>query len=144
MRTRVPGSPNQHKVIVRRVFKEVWTDSNFGHVTELLAPQLTYHFRGKIFEQVPESLIQIVERWKQAFPDLRFQVEELVAEGDLVSARLVYRGTHQGEWKGIPPTGRKVEVNEMMFFRFEEGRIVEVWEVADEYSQRQQLVGPDD
>lgn len=141
MDTDPPTDSERHKAIIRQLYREVWTEACFDNVADLLAPQITYHVRGQSFEQVPESLMQIVQRWKEAFPDLAFEVQEVIAEGDRASARLVYRGTQRGEWKGIPATGRRVEVHEMLFFRFEEGRIAEVWEVVDEHSLRQQLRG---
>lgn len=61
-----------------------------------------------------------------------------MAEEDRAAARLVHSGTHQGAWRGLPPTGRTIEVEEMMFFRFEDGRIGEVWEVTDEHAERKQ------
>lgn len=133
-----------HKEIIRRLFQEAWTNADFNKVHELLAPQITFHFRGQAHIQTAENLIQIVERWKAAFPDLRFTVEEIIAEDNMAAARLVYQGTQQAEWKGILATGRNITVHEMMFFRFEAGRILEVWEVADEYSLRQQLMGNND
>lgn len=129
----------KHKEIVHRVFSEVWTESDFRSITELIAPEMLYHLRGNSVVLRPEDLEEIVTRWKQAFPDLRFQVDDLVAEGDKVAARLSYRGTHKGEWKGMPPSGNRVHVQEMMFFRFESHRIVEGWEVIDEFSLRDQL-----
>ena len=136
-----PSTADQHKRIIRRLYRDVWTAAEFDNVAELLAPHFTFHVRGRSFEQDPEDLLRIVRGWKEAFPDIRFQVLDVIAEGDLASARVVYRGTHQGAWKGIPATGRKVEVFEMLFFRFAEGRIVEVWEVVDEYALRHQLGG---
>ncbi len=51
----------------------------------------------------------------------------------------MFTGTHLGEWQGLPPTGQKIEVEEMMFFRFEKGKIVELWEVYDEASMIGQI-----
>lgn len=135
-----PEHPNSHRTTIRRLFQEIWTESEFAYVSDLIAPTLTYHIRGQAFRQAPEALTQIVSRWHTAFGDLVFQVEDVVVEGDRAAARLVYTGAHRGEWKGIPPTGRTVEVHEMMFFRFEGDKIAEVWEVTDEHALRQQLL----
>lgn len=132
---------SRHKNLVRRVYSEVWTQADFSQVANFIAPEMTYHIRGKSIQLGPESLIEIVSRWKSAFPDIRFEVEELIAEGDKVAARIKYTGTQLGAWKDIPPTGLKVEVREMMFFRFRDEQIIEVWEVTDEFSQREQLLG---
>jgi C-1 hydroxylase len=74
-----------------------------------------------------------------AFPDLRFEVEDLVADGDLVAARMRARATHCGEFMGLPPTGRQVSVLVMGQVRVAEGRIVEHWNVMDEVHLLQQL-----
>ncbi|MDX1613292.1 MAG: ester cyclase [Candidatus Promineifilaceae bacterium] len=144
MNTRTADRQSQHKSVVRRLYREVWTDADFSNVAKFVTPQVIFHFRGRSFSQSPETLILIVTRWHQAFSDLRFDVQALVAEGDFVSARVRYRGVHVGEWKGMSPTGRTVEVHEMLFFRFQEGRIAEVWEVTDEYALRQQLSTTDE
>lgn len=132
---------DQHKRIVHQIFEEVWTNANFERVTDMVAPHISFYYRGKTVNQSPDDLIALIQAWKAVFPDLRFEVKETVAEGNLVAVRVVYRGTQEKEWKGIPALGNQIEVDEMIFFRFENGRIVEVWEVADEYAERQQLLG---
>lgn len=66
-------------------------------------------------------------------------VEDVVAQGETVAVRLVQSGTHLGQWKGVAATGRSFRIPLMMFFRFEDGQMTEVWEVSDEYSLWQQL-----
>lgn len=129
----------KHKAIVNQLFSEVWTQAIFRNLGKLISPKFIFHIRGKAIEQQPKDLVEIVSRWKHAFPDIRFEIEGLVAENDMVAARVFYSGTHTKEWKGIPPTGKQVTVHEMMFFRFENERIIEVWEVPDEFSLRGQL-----
>jgi len=81
-----------------------------------------------------------VETLRQAFPDLRFAVEDLVAEGDLVAARFSWRGTHKGEaFLGIPPSGKAILVRGMEFYRLRDGRIVEHWDNVDELGMLTQL-----
>lgn len=57
----------------------------------------------------------------------------------IVAVRLILTGTHQGTWKDIPATGKHVRVTAMMFLRFEDGKLVEIWEDFDELGLRQQL-----
>ncbi len=63
----------------------------------------------------------------------------MIAEGDLVAIRLTLTGTHLGEWAGVAPSKRKVSVAEMMFFRFEDGHLVEMWEVFDDQGLLRQI-----
>jgi steroid delta-isomerase-like uncharacterized protein len=75
----------------------------------------------------------------QAFPDLHVTVEDLIAEGDRVVSRNTVTGTHQGEFMGIPPTGKSVTYNEIFILRFAGGRIVETCGVADALALMRQL-----
>jgi len=75
----------------------------------------------------------------RAFPDLHLTVEDLIAEGDKVVGRTTVTGTHQGEYMGVPPTGKSVTYNEIFIFRFVNGRIAETWGVVDVFSQLKQL-----
>lgn len=136
-----PTISNPYKSIIRRLFDEVWTNADFSGIRELLDDPFSYHFRGEMVSRVPEDLVRIVRTWKESFPDLCFEVEGIVAERNQAAARVVYRGTQEGEWAGIQAAGRSVEVHEMMFFRFEGERIAEVWEVTDEHALRSQLLG---
>ena len=71
----------------------------------------------------------------QAFPDLHAEVHEVIAEGDLVAARVTYTGTHQGEFVGTPSTGKQTTTtNGVDFFRMRDGRQVEHWGGPDTFS----------
>jgi C-1 hydroxylase len=87
----------------------------------------------------PADVYALMGSFMSAFPDLRFEVEDLVADGDLVAARMRARATHCGEFMGLPPTGRQVSVLVMGQVRVAEGRIVEHWNVMDEVHLLQQL-----
>ena len=69
---------------------------------------------------------------REGFPDLTIAVEDVMAEGDRVTARVTMRGTHSGEFQGIAPTGKRVEVKAIDMFRIEGGKIVEHWGHADD------------
>lgn len=62
-----------------------------------------------------------------AFPDLHITVDDMIGEGDTIAWRLTVTGTHQSEFRGVPPTGREVTFGAQYFFRFEDGKIVERW-----------------
>ena len=76
---------------------------------------------------------------RTVFPDLRFEIEDLAAEGDLVAGRLTMSGTHEGPLMGIPPTGRPVRQDHMHFVRFEGGKAVEHRGVRDDPGMMRQL-----
>lgn len=86
-----------------------------------------------------QALKEVWATLLRAYPDLQVTVEDLIAEGDKVVCRNVVTGTHQGEYLGLPPTGRPVTYNEIFIFRFEGGRIAETWGVVDLLAQLRQL-----
>jgi predicted ester cyclase len=82
---------------------------------------------------------EVFGRLLRAYPDLHITVEDLIEEGDKIVSRNTVTGTHQGEYMGLPPTGRSVTYNEIFIVRFAGGRIVESWGVVDVFSQMKQL-----
>jgi hypothetical protein len=86
-----------------------------------------------------QALKQVWATLLRAYPDLHVSVEDLIAEADKVVCRNVVTGTHQGEYLGLPPTGRSVTYNEIFIFRFEAGLIAETWGVVDVLAQLRQL-----
>lgn len=77
--------------------------------------------------------------WFKAVPDWHYQLEKLVAEGDTVWAYGVYSGTQQGDWIGIPATGKHYSIHAMDIFRIENGKLAEHWDVLDTYGLFKQL-----
>jgi len=86
-----------------------------------------------------QVLEELFARLHQAFPDLHVTVEDMIEEGDKVVGRNTLTGTHQGEYMGLPPTGKSITYNEIIIFRFANGRIAETWGVVDVFSQMKQL-----
>ena len=101
--------------------------------------------RGEIIDELfTTELAPSVREWfgafRDSFPDMRMEVLELVAEGDTVVARFACSATHLGDWRGHPPTGRRFErVDEVYFFRFEGDRIAAAWGIEDTLDRFQQL-----
>ncbi len=122
------SSLEENKALVRRWLDEVFTRGNLDRVSELFAPNYTLHdpsFPGGIYG--PEGVKRYVGAYRAAFPDARFGVEDQLAEGDMVATRWTARGTHQGDFVGIPPTGERVTVSGIEFSRVIGGRIDEAW-----------------
>ncbi len=82
---------------------------------------------------------EVFARLRRAFPDLHVAIEDLIAEGDKVVSRNVVTGTHQGDYLGLPATGRSVTYNEIFILRFVDGKVAETWGVVDVLSQMMQL-----
>jgi predicted ester cyclase len=82
---------------------------------------------------------ELFAEFRSAFPDWHEGIVQLVAEGDTVAGRFTCSGTHQGEFLGEAPTGRRMEVEEVFFVRLEEGRFVDFWGLEDSLGRMRQL-----
>jgi predicted ester cyclase len=108
-------------------------------LSEISTPELVVHDTdGDIHYK---NFIQSNIAFLTAFPDISFSIEDMVAEGDRVAIRSIGRGTHTQSYAGMPPTGKKVELNMIGIGRFVDGKMVEVWRIADRLGMMQQL-GP--
>jgi predicted ester cyclase len=130
----------RHEAAVRRYFSEVWSQGRLEVLDVLLAPDYVNHTPSTPDPPPgPAGLKPIVAAFRAAFPDLRFTVEDVLADGDRVAVRVRMEGTHTGPLFGIAPTGRRVRVEQMNIERFRGERIVEHWRVTDELSLMKQL-----
>jgi C-1 hydroxylase len=78
-----------------------------------------------------EGLKQLFEMGLKAFPDWQETIEDVIAEGDKVWVRLLYTGTHKGEFMGLPPTGQKITTKGVDIYRIVNGKLAEYWNVTD-------------
>jgi steroid delta-isomerase-like uncharacterized protein len=134
-------SIEENKAIARRFFEEVWNNGNLAVADELLAPNIIFHLPGEPEEVIGdrESYKQVVRRNRTAFPDLQEEIEDMIAEGDRVVTRWLWRGTHQGEWHGHAPTGKTFTYGGITILRIADGKIVEDWFYSDLLGLQQQL-----
>ena len=87
----------------------------------------------------PEIIKHHIMEWLSGFPDLKFTIEQMIAEGDRVSTLLVMDGTHTGEWQGIPPNGKRINIRMMTIHRIQSGKIIEDWVIVESLGFFQQL-----
>lgn len=125
--------------IVRAIFEEGWNRGEFDSFAPYLADEILFHWRGERLKTNLADLRRLVDAWHASFPDLHFEIVDILVDGNRAAVNLVFAGTQTGTWKDLPPSGRRARVQEMMFFRFEDGRLVELWEVFDEWELRRQL-----
>lgn len=86
-----------------------------------------------------EALEKEIKELRDAFPDLEWTVEDMIAEDDKVVIRVMHRATHQGEFMGIKPTGKQLAYGGTVIFRVKDGKIVEEWVYSDYLGLMQQL-----
>lgn len=135
-----------NKAIVARLYEEVLSQGDLELVDELVSPDLVNH-------SVPPGLPPGIEGFRQqasmirdGLPDLRTNVDDMIAEGDQVVTRWTGTGTHQGELMGVAPTGKTITVSGVGIHRIADGKVVEFRDIFDQLAFMQQLgaiPGPD-
>lgn len=131
-----------NKAAFRRIHDATNThDADFISKTfdEVFSPDVLIRMSLPVDATGVGAFKEVFARLQQAFPDLHVRVDDLIEEGDKVVSRNIVTGTHQGDFMGIPPTGRSVTYDEIFIFRFVKGRIAEVWGVVDALSLMRQV-----
>jgi len=126
--------------IIGRYYSELWNQWSAAALEELISPDII--FRGSIGTVVRgiDEFRAYVNRIRSAFPDFHNRIEELVAEGASVVARLTYTGTHQGEIFGFRGSGAKVSYQGMAIFHLENGKVMEGHVLGDVEALKRQLL----
>ena len=129
----------QNKELFRKTCEMVNT-WNLEYVNAAVAPDYAYFYPSENPKSMSkEETIASVKMFKDAFPDLSFNIVESVAVGDLVASRYIIRGTHKGTFQGIPATGNKIEIDVMNWCYFRDGKVVMEREDYDMLALMQQL-----
>lgn len=128
----------ENKAIVRRCIEEM-DKGNWAIFDELLVSDYVYHMSGRPKPLTREETEQFARAVSAAFPDGRTTIEDMIAEGDKVVTRYTSRGTHKGEFMGIPASGKEIVVTGICISRIAEGKIAEDWEEFSGVSFLQQL-----
>jgi steroid delta-isomerase-like uncharacterized protein len=128
----------ENKALARSFYERV-NAGDLSVVDELVADDFVDHEEFPGIPSNKDGVKQFFAMTRSAFPDLRFEAQEVVAEDDLVSMRFVFTGTQQGEFMGVPPTGKQVEVGGFDLVRIENGQVTEHWGVLDAMALMQQL-----
>ena len=132
-------STEENKALVRRFYEEVFNNKNMAGIDAFVDPNGIDHALPPGMPGGIEGSKQFIGMYLAAFPDLHFTVEDIIAEGDKVVARLTTRGTQQGAFMGIPPTGKQVTVTAIDINRIVGGKSVEHWLNMDTQGLLQQL-----
>ena len=133
-------STEENKAAERRFYEEVWHKRNLAAIDELVAPNIVEHNPNVPGQGTGrEGFRQSIEMILSVSPDVQITIEDLIAEGEKVVVRWLARGTHQGEFMGIPPTNRQTTVMGIDIIRYEGGQRVETWRQFDMLGWLQQL-----
>lgn len=132
------------KPIVERFVEELWNARKLEVADQIFAEDcVTHQLRSgapdEALRRGPQAMKEHVSDWLDSFPDLRFRIEQTIAERDRVASHLVMEGTHQGTWMGIPPTGTRVQIRMITIHRIANGKIAEDWVIVESLGFFQQL-----
>ena len=131
-------SAEETKAVVDRFWDEVWNKRNFDIGDELLPDNVVVHNFGVVVEG-REAWRQTMTPFFAGFPDLKLTVDFTITEDDKVAVRWTATGTHNGDFRGIPPTGKPIKIAGVAIYRVAGGRIVEGWSQPDTLGLLQQI-----
>jgi len=129
----------ENKALIHYWCDEGFNKNNMAIADEVYASNVFYHepSAGEVIGLEP--LKQFVVTWRAAFPDSRLRIDEQVAEDNRVATRWTFTGTHQGNFRGLAPTGRAINFTAMYFYRFDGGKVVEIHAMVNLLRLLQQL-----
>jgi steroid delta-isomerase-like uncharacterized protein len=128
----------KNKAVLHRHVEEVFNQGKLEVADEIISPDYVYHGPAGEFKG-PEGFKQMVTMTRKALPDIHYTINDMVAEGDKVAVRYTMTATHKGEFIGIPPTGKKLKLEQAFFYRFKNGKEVEALPYSDMLTFFQQL-----
>lgn len=127
----------------RRLLEEGFNDGNLALADELVAPNAVSHDPGlpRELQQMrgPEQFKRVVSMYRQAFPDVQMTVDDAIAQADKVVLRWHAEGTHRGTLQGLAPTGVRGSVTGIAIHRWQDGKVVEVWNEWDNLGLARQV-----
>jgi predicted ester cyclase len=128
-----------NKELVRQFYKDVYVDWNMSRADEVLSPQFTSHDWPESGPTGPKAFRNYYLAFRSAVPDARYEVDDLIAEGDRVVVRWRMLGTHKGAFRSIAPTGRPIVLKGIAIYRVEGGKLMERWVVSDLYGALEEI-----
>ena len=125
---------------VKNAFLEGWNKRNHDEIDNIYADSILYHGKGDLMI-TRDGLPNHIERWHESFADFKYIIHHMIVQNDLVAMNASFTGTHVKKFRDIEGSNNKINVHNMFFFRFDQGLIVEMWEVYDETTFIKQMTG---
>lgn len=129
----------RNRQLGERYFNQVWNQGKVELLDSLLAPNYINHTPSAPTSPGPAGLKPIVKAIRKAFPDLHYEIKQLIATPEYLTIRVEMTGTQLGSLFGIPPTGKPIRVMQINIEKIENGRISQHWRVTDELGMFKQL-----
>jgi steroid delta-isomerase-like uncharacterized protein len=128
------------RTLTARILQEIWNAKNLSLIEELYDDDCIIHTPDGEVHGIDGSR-RLYQTYISAFPDVHFEIQQIVAEDDMASAQLVFTGTHSGPLGKVPASGNRVRVSNNCFFRFADGKLIEQKGVWDTLSLMRQIKG---
>ena len=135
-------APAENEALARVAVEEGWNRGRRESLERVFADDCVLYLDDETNARGWDAYWGFVSRYREAFPDLELTVEDTVSEGDKIVLRLSVRGTHEGTFLGVEPTGRRIDVDRMVIHHVDDGRIVETGLVEDTVRLLHQLGEP--
>jgi len=132
-----PDIAARNRALFSRVVTEGFSQGDLAVIDEVISPRHVEHQAG--MGAGPEGAKGAIAYLRSVFSDFTLTIEDMTTEGDTVWARLRARGTQQGPYMGLAPTGRSIDIDVIDICRFEDGLMVEHWGVPDRFTMLEQL-----
>ncbi len=129
----------ENKAVIRRLFEEVYNGHDLGVLNELVAEDVVNHSATEEHKRGIGGFRHVMEWGAALTPDGRYELLDMIAEGDMVACRVRVSGTMQGELFGIPPTGKSFTAEHVHWHRVAGGKLAERWAVRDDLGTLIQL-----
>jgi len=133
-----------YKAFIRQRFESAWNSDNSAALDELYSPDNIHHSGNSPGRLGPNEIRRMIKAWRDAIPDYRCSIEEVVAEGDTVAVLLQFTGTHTSAPLTVPsrtalPKSRRFRESEIIMFKLKHGKVVESWATWDRLNFLEQL-----
>jgi predicted ester cyclase len=128
-----------HEALLQRYIETVWDQGNTAALDDFLAPDYRRHRSPSAAPLDRNGQKMLLNLFRDAFPDIRIEVVDVISDSDKIAFRSMMQGTHTGEFFGIAPTGKSVKFNLMDIIRIENGKFAEQWGGPDMYDLLRQL-----
>jgi steroid delta-isomerase-like uncharacterized protein len=131
----------ENKAVIRRLYEEVWNQHDQEAADEFVAPDVFTRDMVTEHQHGIDGYKYLVRWLHTAFPDLHYDIEDIITEGDKVATFVTFSGTHTGPLRDLAPTGRQGSVKQAHWFRLANGKVVEFWSVRDDLGLMKQIKG---
>lgn len=125
------------KAVLAKFGEEIFAKKDFSQLSKLMREDYIQH--NPLVPQGREGFQKFFDAWFKASPDFKYELKQIISDGDRVWTYGVYSGTHKGDWLGIPATGKSYKFDAVDIFRVQDGKLAEHWDVLDAHALFKQL-----